>query len=132
VAGASATPFTVQITTVAGAAFAPAAITLHGNPPRSKGIAPLLALGIFVSAVFLAILTSRQLRSAKRRPVFAGITATILVVVLAALLASCGMGGGGSATSDPQTDTPIGTYTLTVNATAQSVTRSVQLTLAVQ
>jgi len=68
---------------------------------------------------------------------FAVASVYIFVLLAAVALTSCGSVSSGTQTS-PQHGTPPGTYTLTVTGTftpggaAQGVSRTVQLTLAVQ
>jgi hypothetical protein len=136
VAGASAAPFTVQIATVAGTALAPAA-KLPRQPPPPPGSLPLLTvaliacLGIALGVRF-ALLDLRMRRSSAFKAAFGAIAGAIVIAGLAGSLSSCGSVGGGGTGANMQSDTPPGTYTITVTGTTQGASRTVQLTLDVQ
>jgi len=136
VAGASAAPFTVQIATVAGTALAPAA-KLPRQPPPPPGSLPLLTVALIAClgialGVRSALLDLRMRRSSAFKAAFGAIAGAIVIAGLAGSLSSCGSVGGGGTGANMQSDTPPGTYTITVTGTTQGASRTVQLTLDVQ
>jgi apolipoprotein N-acyltransferase len=82
----------------------------------------------WVLAFALMVLLAR-LTAAKRRARWA--FASVMVVLLGALVwtGGCAGGGGGGVHHDP--GTPAGSYTLTVTGTSNGVSRTLKLTLKV-
>ena len=108
---------------------------IHWPPNSALGETLSLELAVFVMAMLCA--SGFAGRRAWKQMAIASVF--VLVVLAAVALTACGGGGGGSSTqAAPQTDTPAGTYTLTVTATftpagaTEPVTRTLPLTLAVQ
>jgi hypothetical protein len=146
--GTDPAPFTVSVTTAAGAMISP--IGDHKSPlqgPETGGHRPPLQgtgesrrpeglrymLLLMAGLVLLAAKGRRvtnQLRASEASLVR---TPTPQAAVLAAILVSVFIWAacGGSGPRQPQTGTPAGNYTLTVTATAGGLTQSTILTLTV-
>jgi hypothetical protein len=56
----------------------------------------------------------------------------VAVLLLAANISGCGGGGGGSGNVIHNPGTPLGAYTITINGTSGSVSRTQNLTLTVK
>ncbi len=137
VSGTGAVPFSVSVSTQQAVAAVPGApvFTEWVHWPLSVALGESINLEIVVFV--LVVLCAAAFR--RRRPwAHLAVASVYIFVLLAAVaLTSCGSVSSGTQTS-PQLGTPQGTYTLTVTGTftpggaAQGVSRSVQLTLAVQ
>lgn len=122
--GVDAAPFTVSASTTARSLAGPRGPALPpASNPWARRIAPLL-LGIVLLMLAVAVERHRPARIPALR--CAPLGAAMLLVLL---WAACG--GGGSPPPPPPTGTPIGTYTLTVSATANGVSKASSLTLKV-
>ncbi len=91
---------------------------------RGTHALPLWSLGLLAGAALAIVISPRDKK-------LWGSRCTLLLVL--GFLISCGGGGGGSTpTNPPPTGTPAGTYTLTVNAKVNGITRSSALSLIVK
>jgi hypothetical protein len=133
-ANATATPFTVTVTT-SGAALLPPSIPVR-LPPISR--APLLPIVAFAVMLLICLLGFRAFERAtgRNRFVVCGVfTATILCVILG--VAGCG-GGSAAVQPPPPIITPSGTSTITITPSAMSPSgqplqlQPIQLTLTVK
>jgi hypothetical protein len=133
-ANATATPFTVTVTT-SGPAVLPPSIPLR-LPPLS-GV-PLLPFAVFALVLLICLLGFRAFESApgKNRLVVCGVfTAAILCMILG--VAGCG-GGSAAVQSPPPIVTPSGTSTIIITPSAMSPSgqplqvQPIQLTLTVK
>ncbi|MGA8074818.1 MAG: hypothetical protein WB995_15180, partial [Candidatus Acidiferrales bacterium] len=137
VSGTGAAPFSVSVSTQQAVAAVPGAPMgtkwNHWPPHMALGESISLQIVVFVMAVLCAGAFRR--RRAWARLALASVY--IFVLLAAVALTSCGSVSSGTQTL-PQPGTPTGTYTLTVTGTftpggaTQGVSRTVQLTLAVQ
>ena len=137
VSGTGAAPFSVSVSTqqaVAAVPGAPAATRwIHWPPAVALGESISLEIVVFVLAVLCAAAFRRRRAWAR----FAVASVYIFVLLAAVALTSCGSVSSGTQTTF-QPGTPPGTYTLTVTGiftpggATQGVSRTVQLTLAVQ
>jgi len=137
VSGTGAAPFSVSVSTQQAVAAAPRApgVTewIHWPPRVALGEPTSLEIVVFV----LAVLCAAAIKSRRAWARFAFASIYIFVLLAAVALTSCGSVSSGTQAS-PQPGTPPGTYTLTVTGTftpggaTQSVSRTLQLTLAVQ
>ncbi|MBZ5672568.1 MAG: SBBP repeat-containing protein [Acidobacteriia bacterium] len=82
---------------------------------------PWLAAALLLTLLLAAVAGTRQRR--------AGL---VLATGLLVLLTWTACGGGGGTTPPPPTGTPVGTYTITVNAKSGSLTHTASVTLVVQ
>ncbi len=126
VAGGTASPFKVMISTGGNAAFIPVPPTPPSAPINRI---PIILLGRL--AALCAILLSFALHKNTLRPLHT-LRVTITGLMLMALIASgigCGSSGGsgGSIQPPPVIKTAVGTYTITVTPTAQATGSSKQL-----
>ncbi len=137
VSGTGAAPFSVSVSTqqaVAALPGAPVVTKCNHWPPRvAFGESISLEIAVFVLAVLCAAAFRRRRAWAR----LAVASLYIFVLLAAVALTSCGSVSSGTQTTF-QPGTPPGTYTLTVTGAftpggaTQAVSRSVQLTLAVQ
>jgi hypothetical protein len=154
--GTGATPFTVSVATQQSTSQSPA--SNFGPQWRSGGTdakplwwaapsaepgwrriqPPSVGLTYLAVITFLASLLCGATFARRRTWKRLALAAVYAVLVFAAVaMTSCG-GSSGSQQTSSQADTPLGTYTLTVTGTytpvgaTTNVTRTVQLTLAVQ
>jgi hypothetical protein len=137
VSGTGAVPFSVSVSTQQAVAAAPGAPMgtkwIHWPPGVASGESISLEIVVLVLAVLCAA-AFRRLRAWARLAVA---SVYIFVLLAAVALTSCGSASSGTQTS-LQPGTPTGTYMLTVTGTftpggaTQAVSRTVQLTLAVQ
>jgi hypothetical protein len=125
-------PVGIAVRTTAGSTAAP----LRWLPPRNApgGLPLLLWIGLFVITAALAAQALLPVQLGKRpaKSVCATVLAVIVLAIVLTPLLSCG--GGSTVTYTP--GTPSGTYNLTVTATFASgttqTTHNVQLTLNVE
>ena len=107
----------ISITTTAGSRLPP-----WSGPPR--GNRPWLPLLALAGALVFILVRGKTARQPLR---------LTLALGLALFTAACGSGGNSPGSSPaPQPGTPAGTYTLTIQASAGSLTHSQKLTLIVQ
>jgi Beta-propeller repeat/HYDIN/CFA65/VesB-like, Ig-like domain len=101
------------------------------NPPFSDGRGwPVPWVVMWAWCVFLGfMLLSIGVRRRSLTVAIRNVSVTLLACVA---LTACGGGGGGSAAIGSSNGTPAGTYTLTVTATAQSLSHTRQVTLQVK
>ncbi|MFZ0736657.1 MAG: choice-of-anchor D domain-containing protein [Candidatus Acidiferrales bacterium] len=134
--GTAAVPFAVSVTTQTAASWIPlgGSQSRRGPRPRTNGMA------VFAALLLIALLSTSWVASALNRyRRISVIPALACWLLIAIALVSCGSAGDGSSAAY-QPGTPQGTYTLTITGSVpasgagatQNVTRTVQLTLAVQ
>jgi hypothetical protein len=101
---------------------APHTVAMHSNGQRYY-FAALLGMGLPFGILFVVV--PRRRRS--------GLLALMLLAIVVTVPA-CGGGGGGGGSSQQHQDpgTPAGTYTITVTATAGSITQQGAFTLLLQ
>jgi parallel beta-helix repeat protein len=118
----SASPFAISVTTTAASLIVPR-MTPPRMPPFGLFLIVLLLLGVFALTISLARFTNPL---PQRRGAFACSLATLLLVFVWA------GGCGGSGSSGPRNPgTPKGSYSLTVTATSNGVSRPLVLSLTV-
>lgn len=113
-------PTTVVNTAITVATTAPHTTMLHFGQ-RPYYFAVVFGGGLPLAAIFLAVAPGRRRW---------GALFGLMVVALLVALPACGGGGGGSHQQDP--GTPAGTYTITITATAGSLSEQGTFTLTVQ
>jgi Big-like domain-containing protein len=123
-------PNTIVNTNINVTTTAPHTTMLHPSQ-RPYYFAAIFSSAIFIPAIFgglpLAGVFFLAAPKRRRRSVLLGMMLLVLLVTVPA----CGGGGGGSRhTQDP--GTPVGTYTVTVTATAGSISQQGSFTLTVQ
>jgi FG-GAP-like repeat/Abnormal spindle-like microcephaly-assoc'd, ASPM-SPD-2-Hydin len=120
--GSGSSSVTVSVATVASTAGLP---QLYDLPPTSYWLAA------WSFATVLAVLLSIVFAYSRKRPL-----AFACLLLVMAILSSCGGGGGSDGGNHGGTGTPAGTYTLTVTGTFNSgsttLTHNTNLTLVVQ
>ncbi len=115
-------PNAVVSTTITVTTTAPHTTMLHSKEPRYY-YAVLLVGGLPLAGIFFVTVPRRR-----RWSTFMG----LMVIALLVMVPACG--GGGGSTPPPQQDpgTPTGSYSVTVTATAGTLTQSGTFTLVVQ
>ena len=121
--GNAASAFAVNVTTTAPSIFAP-----RGMPPGYPPVTWIRIVLPWVLAFTLLLLLAR-LTPARHRTKWA--YASVLVVLLSALVWTSGCGGGGGGGGHHNPGTPAGSYTLTVAGTSSGVSHTLNLTLKV-
>ena len=121
-------PATQEVSRVSMATFSVTVTT----SPRTSGVVPASRMHITwlwaLALAGVAILPASVPRTSR-------VLCGLLIPMLLLFVASCGGSGtssGGSSSGGGSTDTPAGTYTLTVTATAGPMTQSLPLSLTVQ
>lgn len=126
--GTDAGPFTVNVSTTARSLAGPRGPALPpSSNPWARRFAPLLLGIMLLMLAVVAVSGRRHLPVSTPARLWAPLAAAMLFVLL---WAACG-GGGGSPPPPPPSGTPIGTYTLTLTATAGGVSKTSTLTLKV-
>jgi hypothetical protein len=123
--GSTPVGVTVTVTTTARSLVLPRILRLL--PPGAVVGLEHIVLILAVWLVALGILAS-LVATARRRPAWASLTATLLFVLL---LAGCGGGGAVPPAPNVPTGTPAGTHTLTLTATSGNLSKTITLTLTV-
>ena len=129
--------FSASTTQIPASGSAQATLTVHTtarslvHPPSSDWPGrPLPWFPVCLGCVFLAlVLLSAGIR---RRPPPVAVRAASLVLLICLAMAACGGGAGGGVSPATNNGTPAGTYSLTITATAQSLSHASQVTLQVQ
>lgn len=113
-----------NLTSGGSANFSVTVTTTGSNSAAVEHDSAFRLAGIGIAALLLLPFLMRVRREIRQ--------GTLVLAMIGLLLTISGCGGGGNQTTPPPQVTPDGTYTLTVTATASSITTQQTLTLIVQ
>lgn len=117
----TATPTTVTVTLSTNGTASSSSVVPSSAVRGMKAPASLVALGV-VPLLGLLCLVRKQRRA---------LASAALLLLLAGIL-SCGGGGSSNGPPPPSTNTPPGTYTVSINATSATIRHSTPVTLVVK
>jgi hypothetical protein len=138
--GTDAAPFTVRVSTAAGALAAPNPLSPRGQGPWAWHFVPLQGAWLILLAMLLRIVGAAAgfkpargnawLEPLTPPPTASLVAGVVRAITLLVVLVWAACGGGGNAPPQER-GTPAGNYTLVLTATATGVTETINLALHV-